>query len=79
MARKLAKSVVARYGGFAENSFYWELVKYNKDGAGRRPRLGGIAWRRCYVKRPEFRGRERRGRSRRVFRRIGQEVKILSL
>jgi len=66
------KSVVARYGGFAEGSFYWELIKYSKDVAGRRRRSapGCVMWRRCLVKQPEFRGRGRRERSLRVFRRI---------
>ena len=65
------KSVVARYGGFADASFYWELVKYSKDvaGRGRGVRTDCMMWRRCLVKRPEFRGRSRRQRSLGVFRR----------
>jgi hypothetical protein len=64
--------LVARYGGFAESSFYLELVKDTSSGTeGRRgPGHDCVRWRKCLVKQPRFRGRGRRGRSLRVFRRI---------
>lgn len=60
------KFVVAHYGDFAESMFTWELVKYPRNERG--GRRDSVMWRRCIHKRPEFRGRDRRAKSMRVFR-----------